>query len=125
MNWQGKAHFVAIAAETMRRILVDHARRHAAAKRGGGWDKVPLDGQLAESDAKDAVDVIAVDLSAINFQPIHNPVSQLIYTATGHQVSHTWINGELLYDNYQFTLLDEGRLKAIVGEWHKKIEAIS
>ncbi len=70
-------------------------------------------------------DVIAVDLSAINFQPIHNPVSQLIYTATGHQVSHTWINGELLYDNYQFTLLDEGRLKAIVGEWHKKIETIS
>ena len=36
VNWQSKAHFVAIAAEAMRRILVDHARRHAAAKRGGG-----------------------------------------------------------------------------------------
>ena len=36
LNWQGKSHFLAIAARTMRRILVDHARRKKAKKRGGG-----------------------------------------------------------------------------------------
>src|SRR5262249_40947038 len=37
--WQNRAHFFAIAANTMRRILVDHARRRLASKRGGGSRK--------------------------------------------------------------------------------------
>jgi RNA polymerase sigma factor (TIGR02999 family) len=38
VQWQNRAHFFAIAARVMRQILVDHARAHAAAKRGGvGW----------------------------------------------------------------------------------------
>ena len=84
-----------------------------------------LDHKIGSLEAGKLADVIAVDLSNINFQPIHNPVSQLVYAASGHQVSHTWINGELLYDNYQFTLLDEIRLKAIVGEWQTRIGSIS
>jgi 5-methylthioadenosine/S-adenosylhomocysteine deaminase len=83
-----------------------------------------LDHKIGSLEAGKLADVIAVDLSNINFQPIHNPVSQLIYAASGHQVSHTWINGELLYDNYQFTLLDEIRLKAIAGEWQTRIGTI-
>lgn len=71
VNWEGKAHFVAIAAEAMRRILVDHARRRAAAKRGGGWGKVPLNAQLAESEAKDAVDLIAVDEALEELKKLH------------------------------------------------------
>jgi RNA polymerase sigma-70 factor (ECF subfamily) len=35
-DWQNRAHFLGVAARIMRRILVDHARRHAAGKRGGG-----------------------------------------------------------------------------------------
>lgn len=38
VEWQNRAHFIAIAARTMRRILVSHARQHRAAKRGGGAD---------------------------------------------------------------------------------------
>lgn len=71
LNWEGKAHFVALAAEAMRRILVDHARRRAAAKRGGGWGKVPLDAKLAESEAKDAVDLIAVDDALEELKKLH------------------------------------------------------
>jgi RNA polymerase sigma factor (TIGR02999 family) len=40
---QDRAHFFAIAATAMRRILVDHARRHGAAKRGAGAKQVPLE----------------------------------------------------------------------------------
>ena len=36
VDWQGRTHFFAVAAQAMRRILVDHARRRGAAKRGGG-----------------------------------------------------------------------------------------
>jgi RNA polymerase sigma factor (TIGR02999 family) len=41
-SWQSRSHFYAIAAKVIRRILVDHARRHHSAKRGGGGEKVPL-----------------------------------------------------------------------------------
>ncbi|MEO1366815.1 MAG: sigma-70 family RNA polymerase sigma factor [Acidobacteriota bacterium] len=47
-DWNDRAHFYAVAAKVMRQILVDHARRHAATKRGGDAVKVPLeDLQLA------------------------------------------------------------------------------
>ena len=45
-DWQSRAHFFGIAAQTMRRILVDHARGHMRDKRGGGAITVPLDEAL-------------------------------------------------------------------------------
>jgi RNA polymerase sigma-70 factor (ECF subfamily) len=41
-SWQDRAHFYAVAARVMRRILVDHARKHIAGKRGGGIEVLPL-----------------------------------------------------------------------------------
>src|SRR5688572_31395954 len=46
VKWQNRAHFFGIAAQAMRRILVDHARAHAASKRGGAMRKVPLDDEI-------------------------------------------------------------------------------
>jgi len=43
VDWQGRAHFFGIAAQMMRRILIDHAREHLREKRGGGAIPVPLD----------------------------------------------------------------------------------
>lgn len=43
VQWQDRAHFMAVAATAMRRILVDHARRRQTAKRGGPRQRVPLD----------------------------------------------------------------------------------
>jgi len=49
-HWQNRAHFFAIAAQAMRRILIDSARRHAAVKRGGAGEKVSLS-DVSLSDA--------------------------------------------------------------------------
>lgn len=43
MEWRGRAHFFAAAAGAMRRILIDHAERRGARKRGGGRRRVPLE----------------------------------------------------------------------------------
>jgi len=43
VNWANRSHFFAISAQIMRRILIDHARRHAYAKRGGGARQVSLE----------------------------------------------------------------------------------
>jgi RNA polymerase sigma-70 factor (ECF subfamily) len=43
VEWQDRAHFFAVSAELMRRVLVDHARSHRYQKRGGGAERVPLE----------------------------------------------------------------------------------
>lgn len=43
VNWANRSHFFAISAQIMRRILIDHARRHGYAKRGGGAQQVSLE----------------------------------------------------------------------------------
>lgn len=42
-DWRGRTHFFAVAAKTLRHILVDHARARSAARRGGGVAKVPME----------------------------------------------------------------------------------
>lgn len=60
MSWQNRAHFFAVAAQLMRRILVDHARAHKAEKRGGNESKIELGEGLALTEAK-AAELLAVD----------------------------------------------------------------
>ncbi len=60
VSWQNRAHFFGVAAEMMRRILIDHARSHQAAKRGSGGIKVSLDEVLNLSEEK-AADLLALD----------------------------------------------------------------
>jgi RNA polymerase sigma factor (TIGR02999 family) len=49
IDWENRAHFLGVCARAMRQILVDHARRRAAAKRGGGVDRVTLDEALGDA----------------------------------------------------------------------------
>jgi len=59
MQWQNRAHFFAVSAQLMRRILVDHARRHNL-KRGGGVQHVSLD-ETAIVGGDQAADLVALD----------------------------------------------------------------
>ena len=63
IDWKGRAHFFAIAAEVMRRILIDAARRRLRGKRGAGAIQVAIDDVpvAAGEPALDAVDVLAID----------------------------------------------------------------
>jgi RNA polymerase sigma factor (TIGR02999 family) len=60
LEFQNRAHFFAIAAQLMRQILVDYARRHRAEKRGGGVCLLTLDDAMALPQRKD-LDVVALD----------------------------------------------------------------
>jgi RNA polymerase sigma factor (TIGR02999 family) len=62
--WQDRAHFVAIAALSMRQILVERARRRQAAKRGGDPERITLDDHVlgqAPAHGEDHVDLVALD----------------------------------------------------------------
>jgi RNA polymerase sigma factor (TIGR02999 family) len=60
ITWQGRAHFLAVAAGVMRRVLVDHARRKKAAKRGGRPVRVTLSDVASPRESTDA-DLIALN----------------------------------------------------------------
>ncbi|HSJ06538.1 MAG TPA: sigma-70 family RNA polymerase sigma factor [Longimicrobiales bacterium] len=55
VRWTGRAHFLAIAATCMRRILVDHARAHRSRKRGGDLRRVPLESAHLVTDERAAL----------------------------------------------------------------------
>ena len=59
-TWQNRAHFLGVAAQIMRRILVDYARAHRAEKRGGTWDKLAFDEALALAVPR-SINLIALD----------------------------------------------------------------
>jgi len=59
-RWRSRAHFFAVAAGLMRRILVDHARSHRATKRGGELRRVPLNEELVVSASRHA-ELVALD----------------------------------------------------------------
>jgi RNA polymerase sigma-70 factor, ECF subfamily len=60
VEWQGRSHFAAVAANMMRRVLVDHARKRRRAKRGGGSYVVTLDEGLALAIERDE-ELVALD----------------------------------------------------------------
>jgi RNA polymerase sigma factor (TIGR02999 family) len=59
-QWADRTHFMAVAATAMRQILIDHARRTRAAKRGGDRDRVVLDDAAAPAGAG-GIDLVALD----------------------------------------------------------------
>jgi RNA polymerase sigma-70 factor, ECF subfamily len=60
VHWQNRAHFFGVSAQLMRRILVDHARKHARLKRGGATQNLSLDETAILSNAR-AAEFIALD----------------------------------------------------------------
>lgn len=84
LDCENRVHFLALCAQVMRRILVDHARQRAAAKRGGEAVQVPLDEAAAAVRGADAVDVIDLDaaLEALaRFDPRKSRLVELRYFA--------------------------------------------
>jgi RNA polymerase sigma factor (TIGR02999 family) len=83
VRWQSRAHFLAIAAISMRRLLIERARARGASKRGGRDVQVTLDEGLLQTDHSDqAVDLIALDRALTRLatiDPAHARVVELRY----------------------------------------------
>ena len=77
IQWQNRAHFFAVAAQAMRRILVDHARRKHNKKRGGDARWVALDEALVVSDER-AAEVVALDGALTRLAEVAPRKSQLV-----------------------------------------------
>lgn len=61
INWENRAHFFAVAAKATRELLVDHARRRKAVKRGGNWKRIPLSELGDEKSTRDMVQLLDLE----------------------------------------------------------------
>jgi len=76
-QWQNRAHFLGVAAQLMRQILVDHARKHLAAKRGAGAPRLSFDPEIALPQ-KPEVDFVALDTALNKLAALDPQQSRLI-----------------------------------------------
>jgi RNA polymerase sigma factor (TIGR02999 family) len=81
VQWANRSHFFAISAQIMRRILIDHARRHAYAKRGGGARQVSLDetATMAQGDFSEFIRLDEALKSLAELDPRRSQVVELRY----------------------------------------------
>jgi RNA polymerase sigma factor (TIGR02999 family) len=75
-HWNSRGHFFAAAAEAMRRILVEQARRRGRAKHGAAWRRVDLDEALTVAEPAD--DLLALDEALTRLAQVDPPAAQLV-----------------------------------------------
>jgi RNA polymerase sigma-70 factor, ECF subfamily len=78
VTWKNRGHFFAIAAQAMRRILIDHARAREADKRGGNETVVSLDVGIASPEPVDDVDLLALDEALVRLKTLDDAQAKIV-----------------------------------------------
>lgn len=77
VNWENRAHFFGVAAQVMRRILVDHARRHRASKRGDGIRCVSID-EARDVAAANEIPVLALNHALDRLETVDGELAKIV-----------------------------------------------
>ena len=77
VDWQDRAHFFGVAAQVMRRILVDHARRRGASKRGDGVRCVSID-EARDIAASNGIPILALDHALDRLEKVDSNLAKLV-----------------------------------------------
>lgn len=101
----------ALPAETALRMATINAAR-----------ALGLEDEIGSLEAGKSADIIAVDLSGIETQPIYNPVSQLVYSTDRTRVTDVWIAGKHLLKDRILTTLDQDEILAKARQWQNKLK---
>lgn len=86
-----------------------------------GAKAMGLEDQIGSLEVGKAADITAIDMSDLEAQPLHDPVSQLVYTQSAHRVSHVWIAGKAVLLSRQLQTLNEKESLAKARWWRQKI----
>ena len=89
-----------------------------------GAKAMGLEKYIGSLEIGKAADIVAVDLSEINTQPVYNPISQLIYAANSKQVTDAWIAGKKRVHNRELITMNREALVKKAYKWQTKIQAL-
>ena len=80
-----------------------------------------LGNRLGSIETGKLADLIAIDMSDLNTQPLYDPVAQVVYAANSRQVSHVWIDGVAQLQDFEFCNLDSAAIGRKATIWSQKI----
>ena len=78
VKWQNRAHFFGIAAQIMRRLLVDHARKHTADKRGGEIEKLPIEEEILVVSNEKSAELLALNEALENLETLDPQKAKIV-----------------------------------------------
>ena len=99
---------------------VRHALRMATIN---GARALGLAEQTGSLEVGKSADIVALDLQALNTQPVYNAISQLVFAASREQICHVWVAGECLVEDARLTRIDEAELLQRVRAWGARMQA--
>jgi 5-methylthioadenosine/S-adenosylhomocysteine deaminase len=80
-----------------------------------------LENQTGSLSIGKAADVVAINLDELETQPLFNPLSQIVYSATRNQVSDVWVAGKQLLKERNLTTINQSDIKAKISEWQSRL----
>ena len=80
-----------------------------------------LESDLGSVEAGKLADLISVDLTGPETQPLYNPLSQLVYACNGSQVRHSWIGGKRVMTDHEVSTINRDSLNTRVADWQRRI----
>jgi len=86
-----------------------------------GAKALGLDDEIGSLSIGKAADIVAIDLSDVETQPVFNPLAQVVYAASRHQVSDVWIAGKRVLNKRQLTTLDLHELRHRTEAWQRRL----
>ena len=89
-----------------------------------GAKALGLDLVVGSIEKNKKADLVAIDLSSIENQPIYNPLSTLVYSSSKSDVNYVWIDGEIKLKEKKLVGLDEEYIKQLAKKWQKKLKTI-
>nr|CAA6824580.1 MAG: S-adenosylhomocysteine deaminase (EC; Methylthioadenosine deaminase [uncultured Thiotrichaceae bacterium] len=87
-----------------------------------GAKALGLDKMIGSLEIGKSADLIAIDFSDLETQPLYDPVSHLVYCTSRNQVTHSWVNGRLLMESRQLKTLNIDSLVSNAKEWQARME---
>jgi 5-methylthioadenosine/S-adenosylhomocysteine deaminase len=87
----------------------------------GGAVALGLDAEIGSLSPHKAADIVAIDLSQLETQPVHHPISQIVYAAGRDQVSDVWINGHRVLKGRRLVTLDPQQILGEARGWAERM----
>lgn len=91
----------------------------------GGARALGIEDEVGSLTIGKAADITAIDLGQVESQPVYHAISQIVYTASRHQVTDVWVAGKQLLKSRQLTTLNSEELIEQAQQWRDKIKSFS
>jgi 5-methylthioadenosine/S-adenosylhomocysteine deaminase len=83
-----------------------------------------LDAEIGSLEIGKSADIAAIRLDAIETQPLYDPISDIVYAASRHQITDVWVAGRQLLKNRELTSLDSGEICRKAATWREKLTTV-